>query len=239
MLLPAGRRLQLFYRRTLSAAEQVDAGLLLGLFLGRRFGPAASANGTLPARLPFRPPSLFCRPSSHSSALALGRLDRVCNSRLVNRMRFGHRVVLQLGIRASCAVLPPPKAPPWRRGALGRWPHALLGHQRRQHGRFLRRRSPVECARLKPIAPLRQVNDRQKAAGRVVKAELWRIKPGRPPPSTKKRYCSRSRRHHLTSGDFSVTHRTYFSMPFKPPENCHAFEASVTHSDSRVREGKS
>jgi len=69
-----------------------------------------------------------------------------------------------VGVRASCVALPPPKAPPWRRGALGRWPHALLGHQRRQHGRFLRRRSPLECARLKPIAPLRQVNDRQKAA---------------------------------------------------------------------------
>ena len=39
-------------------------------------------------------------------------------------------------------VLPPPKAPPSRRGALGRWHHALLG-QRRQHGRSLRERSPV------------------------------------------------------------------------------------------------
>jgi hypothetical protein len=54
VLLPAGRRLQLFYRRTLSAAEQVDAGLLLRVFLGCWFGTAASANGTLPARLPFR-----------------------------------------------------------------------------------------------------------------------------------------------------------------------------------------
>src|SRR4026207_2544629 len=30
-----------------------------------------------------------------------------------------------LSNRASCAVLPPPKAPPLRRGALGRWHHAL------------------------------------------------------------------------------------------------------------------
>ena len=29
-----------------------------------------------------------------------------------------------LSNRASCAVLPPPKAPPLRRGALGRWHHA-------------------------------------------------------------------------------------------------------------------
>jgi hypothetical protein len=33
-------------------------------------------------------------------------------------MRFGHWVVLQLGNRAPCAALPPPKAPPLRRGAL-------------------------------------------------------------------------------------------------------------------------
>jgi hypothetical protein len=44
-------------------------------------------------------------------------------------------------------VLPPPKAPPSRRGALGRWHHALLGHQRRQHGRSLRERSPVLCVK--------------------------------------------------------------------------------------------
>src|SRR6266436_983367 len=41
-------------------------------------------------------------------------------------MRSGHWVVLQLSTRASCAALPPPKSPPLRRGALGRWHRALL-----------------------------------------------------------------------------------------------------------------
>ena len=45
------------------------------------------------------------------AGLTLGRLDRVGNSCLVNRVGFGHRVVLRLRDRAPCAVLPPPKAP--------------------------------------------------------------------------------------------------------------------------------
>jgi len=59
VLLPAGRRLQLFYRRTLSAAEQVDAGLLLRVFLDCWFGYCCECQ-----RHPSRPsavsPSLFC-----------------------------------------------------------------------------------------------------------------------------------------------------------------------------------
>jgi hypothetical protein len=73
-------------------------------------------NGTLAARLPFRR-FRFCV-SRLWTALTLGALDRVCTSRLVNRMRFGHWVVLQLGNRAPCAAVPPPKAPPLRRGTL-------------------------------------------------------------------------------------------------------------------------
>jgi hypothetical protein len=52
MLLPAGRRLQLFYRRAFFAAEQVEADLLFGL-CGCGLDTAARANGTLAERLPF------------------------------------------------------------------------------------------------------------------------------------------------------------------------------------------
>jgi hypothetical protein len=73
------------------------------------------------------------------SAPTLGVLDRDCTSQL-NRMRFGHWVVLQLGNRAPCAALPPPKAPPSRRGAVGA---VATRPPTRQHGRSLRERSPV------------------------------------------------------------------------------------------------
>jgi hypothetical protein len=107
-----------------------------------RLDTAASANGSLPARLPFRRLRFFASLLRIQSALVLSASERVCTSRFINRIRFGHRVVLQWGIRASCA-LPPPKAPPLRRGALGRWRNVWLSNQRRQHERSLRRRSPV------------------------------------------------------------------------------------------------
>ena len=54
---------------------------------------------------------------------------------------------------------------------------------------------------------LGQVNDRQKAAGRVVKAKLRRIKPRRPPPSRKK--ALQAIPSPLpTPCDFSVTQRS-------------------------------
>ena len=55
--------------------------------------------------------AVLARPLYIRVTLALGPLDRLRNSRLVNRVRFDHRVALRLGNRASCAVLPPPKAP--------------------------------------------------------------------------------------------------------------------------------
>jgi hypothetical protein len=85
MLLPAGRRLQLFYRRTFLSAEQIEAGLLFRLFTGRWFGSAARAHATLPASLPFRCLCSFASPLRIKSALALGPLDCV-NPRLIYRM---------------------------------------------------------------------------------------------------------------------------------------------------------
>ena len=42
----------------------------------------------------------------------------------------------------------------------------------------------------------------------------------------------------LTSCDFSVTRSYLFQHAFKPPENCHSREASVTHSDWARTRGK-
>jgi len=159
MLLPAGRRLQLFYRRTFRAVEQVQADLLLRLSLDRRFAPSPSANGLLPARLPFR--------RLHSSAFlirlwsapALGALDRVCTSRRVNRMRFGHWVVLQLGTAPNARHSHHPKPRHWGEAL---WPLALylLGHQLRQawmlssrekSSSLCGRASFCDAQRLKPI----------------------------------------------------------------------------------------
>jgi hypothetical protein len=50
--LPAGGLFQLLNRCTFSATEQVEAGLLFGLFAGCRFGTVATANGTLPVSSP-------------------------------------------------------------------------------------------------------------------------------------------------------------------------------------------
>jgi hypothetical protein len=83
VVLPAGRRLQLFYRRTLLSAEQVEAGLLLCLFPGRWFGSAARVHATLRVSLPFRRLCSFASPIRIKSALALGPLDGL-NSRLVH-----------------------------------------------------------------------------------------------------------------------------------------------------------
>jgi hypothetical protein len=128
VLLPSCRRLQLFYSRTFRAVEQVEADLLFGLCCCG-LDAAARANGTLAARLPFRRFPFYAFVSRLWSALRLGALVCVCTSRLVNRMRFGHWVVLQLGNRAPCAALPPPKAPPLGRGA-SVVSAMLPGHQR-------------------------------------------------------------------------------------------------------------
>ena len=65
VLLPAGRRLQLFYRRTFLSAEQVEVSLLFRLFTGRWFGSAASADEHASYAFAVSAPLLFRFFSSH------------------------------------------------------------------------------------------------------------------------------------------------------------------------------
>jgi hypothetical protein len=166
VLLPAGRRLQLFYRRAFLAAEQVEAGLSLSLFPGCGSGTAVSANGNFSARLPFRRLRFFAWLLRIQSALALSALDRLCTSRFINRIRFGHRVVLQWDPRLMRGA-PTTQSPAIEARRSRPLAQCFLSNQRRQHERSLRRRSPVrmcESRRRLNHASLRQVNDRPTAA---------------------------------------------------------------------------
>ena len=95
MLLPTGRRLQLFYIRTLGTVEQVEADLLLRPSLDRRLGPGSSATACFLRDLPFRRLHFSAFLIRLWSTPALGALERICTAYLLNRLRFGHWVVLQ------------------------------------------------------------------------------------------------------------------------------------------------
>ena len=96
MFLPAGGRLQVSIVAPSWRPSRSRQVCCLVWFPDCRLGTATNANGALPARSAVRTPSLFCAPSSLWSEADACRLDRVRNSCLVNRIRFGHRVVLHV-----------------------------------------------------------------------------------------------------------------------------------------------
>jgi hypothetical protein len=55
----------------------------------------------------------------------IGRLDRVRNSCLVNRVRFGHRVVLRCATAPHAQCFHHPKPRNWARRCRSRWPDAF------------------------------------------------------------------------------------------------------------------
>ena len=127
VLLPAGRRLQLLSRRTLSAAEQVDAGLLLRVFLGCWFDfYAKNPTGTPP-----RPSAGFGTLASLLRFLPFNRRWRLVCSDASAIFVSSTGQILAIGWFSGCAAAPHarrshhPKAPPLRRGALGRWRNAF------------------------------------------------------------------------------------------------------------------
>ena len=95
-------------------------------FAAWRSGAVATANGILTASSPLLRLRCSARLLHIRAGLTLSRLDRVRKSCLVNRVRFGHRVVLRFRDRAPCAALPPPEAPHnWARRCRGRQPDAF------------------------------------------------------------------------------------------------------------------